>query len=203
MVTQSNVHSYHAPEVPPRLPRRGNWLSRSIGKFFLLLLRWKGVGELPNVNKCVLIVAPHTSNWDFVIGISIYLAYGIDGHWFGKHTIFKSTFGKLLKWLGGIPVERKAQHGFVEQLIEMFKESDQMILALSPEGTRKKTKHWKKGYYYIALGAKVPIFLVSLDYKRRELEFGPLITPNGNYEEQAAEIKAYYNTKTPKKPDLF
>jgi len=189
-------------KLPPNVPARGNWFSRGVGRFLLWCLGWKAQGVIPDVKKLVLIVAPHTSNWDFVVGVACYLAYGLRASWFGKHTIFRWPFGYFLSWLGGIPVKRSSRHGFVDQLVDRFKKSDGMVLALSPEGTRKKTE-WKKGFYYIALGADVPILLVSLDFPSKTLEFGPIVRPDGNYQAQLEEMMAYFKSKTARRPDLF
>lgn len=200
---ESSVTNLSPYVLPVNVPSRGNRFSRGLGKLCLWLMGWKLTGVFPNHKKLVLIVAPHTSNWDFVIGIATYLAIGLRAHWFGKHTLFSGVFGRLLKWMGGIPVQRTMKHGFVEQLVEKFNQADQMVLGLSPEGTRKKTQAWKKGYYYIAHGAHVPILLISLDYTKKEFEFGPVVWPDGDYEKQTEEIMKYYHTKTPKKPELF
>jgi 1-acyl-sn-glycerol-3-phosphate acyltransferase len=189
--------------LPPNLPSRGNAFSRGIGHALLWVMGWTISGQLPNRKKMVIIVAPHTSNWDFVIGIAAYLAMGIRTTWFGKHTIFVGLFGRLLKWLGGIPVKRTQNHGFVGQMSDAFKKADRMLLALSPEGTRKKTTQWKKGFYFIAHESGVPILLISLDFSRKVLELGPLIVPDGNYDVQIREIKDYFSQKTPKKPSMF
>ncbi|PIE90485.1 MAG: acyltransferase [Acidobacteria bacterium] len=197
----TNEQAIHS--VPPNIPQRGNWFSKSLGKLILLVLGWRLVGRIPNIKKCVLVLAPHTSNWDFVIALATYFKLGLHTHWFGKHTLFKGLFGRFLRYIGGIPVARHTQHGFVQQLVDQFNKRDKMMLAVTPEGTRKKTKEWKKGFYYIASGANVPIFLVSFDYHKKELRFGPTVMPNGNYEEQSAEIRQFYADKTPKKKDFY
>jgi len=190
-------------QLPPDIPSRGNAFSRGTGRLLLWAMGWKITGAFPNEKKMVIIVAPHTSNWDFVIAIATYLAIGLRATWFGKHTIFISIFGRFLRWLGGIPVKRAENHGFVSQISDAFDKTDSMVLALSPEGTRKKTQTWKKGFYYIALKAHVPILLISLDFSKKHLEAGPLIIPDGDYDRQIKEMKSYFQNKTPRKPSMY
>ncbi|MBD1581155.1 lysophospholipid acyltransferase family protein [Pseudoalteromonas sp. S16_S37] len=154
-------------DIPKQIPRTSGRLSRLLGALVLKLLGWRIVGAFPNHNKFVAAVAPHTSNWDFFIAISVKLSLGIEIKFLGKHSIFIGPFGWLLKKLGGIPVERSHAHGMVKQVSDIFKQSDALILGIAPEGTRKKTPQWKCGFLHIAKSANVPIVPMALDYRTK------------------------------------
>lgn len=164
---------------------------------------WKIQGEMENCPKMVIIVAPHTSNWDFIVGMGAKVALGLNGKWLGKHTIFFWPLGILLRWLGGIPIDRASSHGTVEQVIEVFQKNEQMVLGLSPEGTRTRIEKWKMGFYHIALGAGVPIIPVSLDYGRKILRIGNKIVPTGNEPQDFKLIHDYFAPAKAKHPDQF
>ena len=155
--------------------------------------------ELPP--KYVLIGVPHTSNWDFPIGMLALVALGIERTWVGKHTLFRPPLGWLMRALGGVPLDRSRRHHFVEQVIDAFEASDRMVIALTPEGTRSHTPFWKTGFYFIALGARVPIVLGFIDYERKRVGFGPLLTPSGDLEADLEIIRAFYADKVGKRPE--
>lgn len=172
-----------APRVPvlgDALPTSGGAASRALGRWSLALLGWRVEGNLPNLPKAVIIVAPHTSNWDFVIGIATKFALGLRASWLGKHTLFRPPFGGLMRWLGGIPVDRSRPHDVVAQSVRRFGEVDRMMLGVSPEGTRKAVARWKTGFYYIAQGAGVPVVPVAFDWGRHALVVGPTLHPAGD-----------------------
>ena len=140
----------------------GNYLPRNpaaewLGRGVLKLMGWRIVGQLPKLDKFVAIGAHHTSNWDFVIFIALKFVLRLNARWFGKHSIFRWPFGGLMRSWGGIAIRRDRKLNTVEQAIQAFREHDEFILGLSPEGTRKKVERWKMGFYHIALGAGVPI----------------------------------------------
>lgn len=164
---------------------------------------WKIKGDLPDLRKLVIVVAPHTSNWDFYYGIAAALALGIKVHWIGKHSLFRWPIAGLLKWLGGLPVDRALSRGLVEQMAEIFEKNDAYLLGVAPEGTRKKVTKWKTGFYYIANRARVPIVLVYLDYARREIGIGPLLMPTGEPERELAQIARFYETVRARRPENF
>jgi 1-acyl-sn-glycerol-3-phosphate acyltransferase len=167
-----------------------HWLS----SLFLKVLGWRKAGELPAVPKYVLIGAPHTSNWDFPITLAYAFAYKIKVFWLAKHTIFRKPFGGLLTWLGGIPIDRTKSHNVVSQSIQLYNALDKLIMVVSPEGTRKKVTHWKTGFYHIASGANVPIFLGFLDFRRKLGGFGPMIIPTGDIGTDMKKIRRFYAT---------
>lgn len=185
-----------SPDAPPdeisRLPRRGSGVLQWLGAFVLKIMRWRIAGTLPGIPKAVVIVAPHTSNWDFVLGLAAALALDVDAHWIGKHTIFRWPFGGLMRRLGGIPVNRQATSGFVEQVVERFNESDQLVLGIAPEGTRRRVQRWKSGFYHIAAGAKIPIVCAYLDYQSRVVGLGLNLMPTGDFETDLTAIQDFY-----------
>jgi len=164
---------------------------------------WKVQGSFPRTPKAVLIAAPHTSNWDFVIGVAAKFYLELSICWLGKHTLFRKPFDRFFRWLGGIPVQRNASHGIVQQTVENFKRHDQFLLGLSPEGTRKKVDRWKTGFYQMALNAHVPIIPVSFDYSKRIIQIGEAIQPSGSIEADFEKLQAFYADVKGKHPENF
>ena len=167
----------------------------------LKIFGWRRSGRVPNIPKFVMIAAPHTSNWDFPIGLAIMFAFKIKLNWLGKESLFQWPFGILFKWLGGIPINRSKSRDVVAQTINAFKEKTKMIMVVAPEGTRKKDKYWKSGFYYIARGANVPIVMAFIDYMRKVGGFGPTLIPNGNIESDMEKIRAFYDNVKGKVPE--
>ena len=158
---------------------------------------------MPDCGKLVIVAAPHTSNWDFVYGMTGAFALGLELHWMGKHTLFRPPFGGIMRWLGGLAIDRRAAHGVVEQVADEFARREGLLLVVTPEGTRSKVERWKTGFWHIARAAGVPILLGGLDYRRRRLVLGPLLEPGASLEEDMATIQAHYRTMTPRHPELF
>lgn len=150
----------------------------------------------------MILVAPHTSNWDFAIAFLAYLALELRASWFGKRPIFRAPFGAILRYFGGIPVWRGADH-IVEYSIAAFRENDSFILALAPEGTRRRVERWRSGFHRIALGAGVPILPVSLDFAKREVRVGPLMTLTPDYVTNLKLLSTRFAAATPKRPELW
>ncbi len=191
------------PDLPPALPRHGGPVSRWFGRALVRLLGWDFEGTLPNVSKLVVIGAPHTSNWDFIVAMAIRLALGLDVRWIGKHTIFRPPFGRLMRWLGGIPVDRGERHGIVAQMVAVFEQHERLLVGLSPEGTRKRVETWRTGFYHIAYGAGVPIMPFYFDYARKRFGIADLFYPTGNVEADLLLLAEVYRNRTPKRPELF
>jgi len=191
------------PVPGPAVPRWGNVFTRTLGRAAIRLFGWNFGGTFPDVAKCVFIGAPHTSNWDFLFAIAAVLAIGFRFHWLGKHTLFKPPFGRLFYWLNGIPVDRRAAVGVVEQAVARFEKSEQLILGVAPEGTRRRVEHWKSGFHRIALGAKVPILPINLDYRTRTIYFHPLFTPTPDYERDLAFLLSLYDKRMARYPENF
>lgn len=159
----------------------------------LKLFGWDAVQGLPKFKKYILIGAPHTSNWDFVVVMLAALAIGLRFKWLGKHTLFKNPFEPLLKFFGGIPVDRRVHSSVIEKMTEMFNNSERMVLGITPEGTRSKTEFWKSGFYYIALSAKVPICFAYLDYGNKKIGISDHFFPTGDIEEDMKIIRNFYS----------
>lgn len=191
------------PDVGCHLPRLGNRCSQWWGRSLLRALGWGFRGEMPNQQKMVIAVAPHTSNWDFFIGLMVVFALRLKISFFGKHSIFIPPFGRLLRRWGGIPIERSRAHGVVEQMSAALVASDQMLLALAPEGTRSRIEHWKTGFVRIAQQANVPILLIGLDYQAKQVVFGPLLSPNNDLNHIMDRVYAFFATIPAKHPDQF
>jgi 1-acyl-sn-glycerol-3-phosphate acyltransferase len=167
----------------------------------LWIFGWRRAGRVPDAPKFVTIAAPHTSNWDLPVGLAIILAFKVKIYWLGKEPIFKWPFAGFFKWLGGIPVNRLRSGDVVAQTVQAFNEQERMIMVVAPEGTRKKAKHWKTGFYYIAMGANVPLVMGFIDYVRKEGGFGPMLMPTGNIEADMEKIRAFYQNITAKIPE--
>jgi 1-acyl-sn-glycerol-3-phosphate acyltransferase len=179
------------PDLPDCLPRWGNAFSRSLGRVLLASGGWRVEGEFPRVPKMVTIVAPHTSNWDFLVGILAVFAIGFRARYLAKHTLFNPWIGWLMRWFGGIPVNREAPQGLVAQAVEVIEREPAIFLAITPQGTRKGTQ-WKSGFYRIAYEAKVPIFPVIFDGPARRIRFLPAFTPSGDYAADLPKLMALY-----------
>src|SRR5688500_6388849 len=124
---------------------------RHAGRFVLKVMGgWRVAGPFPDIPKAVVIAAPHTSNWDFIIGIAAKFDLELRVHWLGKHTLFRKPFAPFFRWLGGTPVQMTSSQGIVQQSVSMFENYNQYLLALAPEGTRKRVEEWKTGFYNIA-----------------------------------------------------
>ena len=166
----------------------------------LTLLGWRFEGEIPNVPRCVVIVAPHTSNWDFVIGLAALLALDLRVTWLGKHQIFRAPFGLLWRGLGGVAVDRSAPIGVVEQAAAVLAPTRSAFLAIAPEGTRRKVERWKSGFWRIARAAGVPILPVALDYRTRAVAFGELYTPTADYAADLTALQRRFSAEMARNP---
>jgi len=149
-------------------------------------------GTLPAFDKYVLIGAPHTRNWDFIAFLGVADAFGITPHFMAKTSLFRWPIGGFMRQMGGVPVDRKATGGMVEQMAARFAADDGFVLVIAPEGTRGAVDQWRTGFYRIAMAAKVPIVCAYVDYSRRKAGIGPAVTPSGDYEADLAVIHAFY-----------
>ncbi|MBD2858032.1 lysophospholipid acyltransferase family protein [Spongiibacter sp. KMU-158] len=163
---------------------------------------WRFDTELPEQRKYVMIVAPHTSNWDFFLLVGFGASLKRQVRFMIKHTFFWGPVGVLFRWLGGIAVERSSSHNFVDHMAEQFKKTDDMVLIITPEGTRRKVDSWKGGFYHIANGAGVPIMPVYLDYGRKTVGFGEAFIPSGNFEQDLPKILETYSTVRACHPEM-
>lgn len=180
-------------EVTSGCPRRGTPFSRGFARRLLGVFGWRIEGLLPDEPRFVVIVAPHTSNWDFFICIMAMFGVGLRLSWLGKHSIFFWPATPMLRWLGGEAVDRREPLGVVEAAIMRFTARPQWALGLSPEGTRKFIPEWKTGFYRIAVGAGVPIVPVALDYHRHSLAIGSPMWPTGDLDADLARLRAPFH----------
>ena len=182
-----------------------NTVLRAFSVFFLRCKGWKVEGALPaNMPKCVLIAAPHTSNWDLPYTLMVAFALRLNVYWMGKSGLFRAPFGPLMRWLGGIAVDRSKTSNLVAASAAAITAADGPLqLVVPPEGTRNKTRHWKTGLYYIALQAQVPIILAFMDYERKVSGLGPTFTPTGDVDRDMAQIKLFYAPIKGKRPLQF
>jgi len=180
------------PELPPSLPRRGNALSKACARALLALFGWRVDGSLPDRPKLVAIVAPHTSNWDFVLGIAVVYALGLRVRFLGKHTLFRPPLGWLMRWLGGTPVVRETPQGAVTDAADMIAREEKVLLGIAPQGTRRSSAGWRSGFYNIALAAKVPILPVAFDGERKSVRLFAPFVPGGDYAADLPKLQALY-----------
>lgn len=181
-----------------------SFLLRGLARAVLKIAGWKTRGALPTgLKKCVMIAAPHTSNWDLPFTLMTALALDIKIYWMGKDTIFAWPFRGLMMWLGGIPVDRSKANDMVAASVRALNEAGSLVLVVPPEGTRSRTTYWKTGFYWIAHGANVPILLGYLDFAKKEGGIARAFMPTGDIEKDMAEIKTFYATVTGKRPQNF
>lgn len=170
-------------------------LLKLIATALLRVIGWRVVGALPNECKYVLIGAPHTSNWDFPLMLLAVFKIGMDVHWLGKSSLFPPVVGSVMRWLGGIAVDRSKNNNLVAQLVELFRERHELVVLIPPEGTRAQVERWKSGFYHVAAGAGVPILLGFVDASRKQVGFGPLFYPTQDYESDLLKIQEFYRDK--------
>lgn len=175
-----------------------------LARFIFWISGWKLKERLPShIKKCVVIAAPHTSNWDFVYAMAAFYLMDMRIKYVAKKELFFFPLGVLLKALGGIPVDRSKKTNLVERMVRLFDTHEQLYLLIPPEGTRKNVSTWKTGFYYTALNAKVPLVCGYLDYAKKEAGLGLIIEPSGDYEADLKTIKSFYKNITPKYPQQF
>ncbi len=173
---------------------------RLVSLFFLKCLGWRVEGKRPDMAKYVMIAAPHTSNWDFVIALAIVFVFRINIQIMMKDTWFFFPLGSIFRWLGAMPINRAAAQNVVSQCIEDIKQAEEKRLMVPPSGTRKKVLYWKTGFYRIAHGAGVPIVMGYLDYKRKRGGIGPIFHPTGDIDLDMETIHAFYQDISGKYP---
>ena len=167
------------------------------------VLGWSEEVSVPAFDKCIYCVAPHTSNWDLFLGKVAIASIGWDSGFMMKKEWFFFPLGYLFRWMGGIPIERKKHSSTVEAVAAVARERKTFHLAITPEGTRSANPDWKKGFYYIALAADIPIVLTAFDYAKKRISLTKVIRPTGDIEADMREIKAYFKDVTGKHPEKF
>jgi 1-acyl-sn-glycerol-3-phosphate acyltransferase len=176
-----------------------HWLAR----LALRLTGWRIIGGAPVTPKYVLIGAPHTSNWDFPVALMVCFALRLRVYWMGKASLFPPLFGGVMRWLGGIPVDRARSGNLVQATVDAYNGNQRLIVIVPPEGTRSKVTRWKTGFYYIAQGARVPIALGYLDFRKKEAGLSRMFEPTGDIVADMVEIQAFYAGVTGKNPGEF
>lgn len=168
------------------------------------LFGWRAVGKVPkDIRKYVIIAAPHTSYWDFPMFLLVVFALRLNLNVFIKHTLFIGPIGWFLSYCGGVPIDRRAAGARVRQTVQEFENNDDMVLLITPEGTRSAQTNWKTGFYHIASEANVPVAVAFVDMAARRAGIDHFITPSGDIDKQIAEIKAFYDTKRGVKPQNY
>jgi 1-acyl-sn-glycerol-3-phosphate acyltransferase len=189
------------PAVGHGIARTGNSLTRGAARFILRLAGWRIDGVIPDLPKLVVCVAPHTSNWDFVIAYLAKVALGLDASWLGKHSLFRGPAGPIMRAMGGIPVNRDAGGGIVEQAARTFHEKPKLLLGVAPEGTRRRVDRWKTGFYHIAREAGVPIWPVALDWGTQTVRSGSVFLPTGNEDVDLVELQSFFRNVRGRRPE--
>jgi 1-acyl-sn-glycerol-3-phosphate acyltransferase len=191
------------PLVGASIPRRRSALLRAFGRWVLRAMGWRLDGEIPDVPKLVIAVAPHTSNWDFIVGMAAMFAMELDLSFLGKHTLFLGPMGAVMRWMGGIAVDRASPHGVVGDAIAAFARTQARLLAIAPQGTRSPGARYHSGFLHIARGAEVPVLLATLDYGARCVRFGPVFDVGDDTEADLRQVESFYalvrgkNTRPP------
>ncbi|WP_149195201.1 lysophospholipid acyltransferase family protein [Luteimonas sp. LNNU 24178] len=181
------------PVVPPNVPRvRANAFTRWVGRSVLRLGGWRVAGTIPDCSKLVLIVAPHSSNWDGLWGFAAKLAMGLEIRVLGKRQLFWWPLGPLLRRLGVIPIDRSVSQGTVGQVVEMMVRADHLWFAVTPEGTRKQVKKWKTGFWKIAHAARVPILPAYFHYPNKTIGLGELFHASDDANADIARLREWY-----------
>lgn len=190
--------------APPPPPLR---LIERLGYLALRVSGWRVVGIRPVVPKFLIIIAPHTSNWDFLVGLACGYGAGIISRWpygfFVKAGLFLGPLGSILRALGGIPIDRSAPHDAVRRSVEILRRRERYLLVITPEGTRRRTERWRSGFYHIARNAGLPIVPVYFDYAKRECRLGPATEVRGDPEVDLEVFRRFFTGVTPKHPDRF
>jgi 1-acyl-sn-glycerol-3-phosphate acyltransferase len=175
------------------------WLS----SFGLWAFRWRTVVRLPDGPKYVIVLAPHTSYWDFPILVGAALKHGVECSWLATANLFRGPARWLFRWLGGIPVDRSRRNGLVDAVTEAFYEADRLAVAIAPEGSRHPRDRWKTGFYRIAVAAEVPFGLAFVDFATRTVGIDEPFSPTGDLEADLRRIEAFYAPKRGRHPDWY
>jgi 1-acyl-sn-glycerol-3-phosphate acyltransferase len=185
---------FNTPLITPAL--------RLLFRFSLWILGWRVVGQLPDVPKFVIVGAPHTSNWDFVIFLVLAFILKGDLRYMGKKELFRWPYSGFFHWCGGVPVDRSKPQGLVEQTVQAIQEADHFQLVITPEGTRSKVGEWKRGFYHIAKNAGIPIVAGYVDSRTKTCGIGPTFTLTDDIEADIKTMQAFFKDKVGINPRL-
>lgn len=181
-------------------PPSCNLFLKVVGKIWLRIWGWEIEGSLPSKPKFVIILAPHTSNWDGLLILPAAFALGLKFNFLGKKQLFFWPIGGLVRWLGGISVDRHASKDTVGQIVDEIEDRDQVIIGIAPEGTRSLTKYWKSGFYHIAQQSKLPLCFAYLDYERKRAGFDEGMLVSGDVEADLKIIRRFFSNVKAKNP---
>lgn len=184
-------------------PRARRPLLPAVGRMMMRVTRWTFQGALPEIPKFVIVVAPHTSNLDFFVGLWALFALDLQAHWFGKASLFRPPMGFLLRMIRGRPVRRESPEGVVTEVAAVVRAEPEFVLAIAPEGTRSSVERWRTGFYRIAEAANIPIVAVSFDWSRREIGINAPVYPSGNLEADVTAMQALYRPEMARHPEGF
>ena len=189
-------------QLGDKIPKRGGKVTPVVASALIKMAGWRNVGEIPNIPQAVVLALPHTSNVDGMYAIPCLFALDLNISIMAKHTLFKiPVFAQLLHWVGVIPINRGKKGSVLQASIDKFKTGKPLFLGLAPEGTRQYTENWKTGFYYLAVGAGVPILPVALDYNTKEVRFLSPIYPSGDIDADLPKIYGQYKGVMPKHPE--
>lgn len=187
-------------EIGPRVPRRGSRVLAWIGRRMLRLTGWRISGEFPDVPRAVVIMAPHTSNWDGFFALMMVWALRLDVHFMAKHTLFRWPFGPLVRAMGGIPV-RPGSAGVVDQSVQRLQDSSGLLLAISPEGRRDRAERFRSGFHRIARQARVPVVVVTFDYEHKLARVEDCFHPGDHLDADMELVLERVHRATPRRPE--
>ena len=188
--------------IPDHLRANRPRILKFIGKVVMKVTGWKTAGHFPKDERVVLVAGPHTSNWDFILAMSLLLSLDVNIHWVGKQSIFKKGFRRILRKMGGIPVNRTNPEALRNEIQDITNKYKGFIIAISPEGTRKKVEKLKSGFLRIAQQTNSKIMLAGIDFSNKTFELGEFFSPSGDVEQDLKNIKQYFSNFSGKRPEL-
>ena len=183
----------------PRVPRRNNPITRMLGRLGLRLLGWRMQGEWPNEPKLIVALAPHSSNMDFILSVAVFWGLNLRTSFLAKKSLFWFPLGVIMRALGGIPVDRSSPHGMVDDLAGHFRSVSQLVIGITPEGTRGGVSTWKSGFARIAAAADVPVLPAIVNYEERMIYFQPLVSAEGTSETILEKTRAAASVGSPRR----
>ena len=189
-------------QIPEQFRASHPILLQKIAKFFLTITGWKFKGDIPRSDRIILVAGPHTSNWDFLLALAFIFGLNLNVFWIGKHTLFKNGFSKIMRKLGGIPVDRASPELLMNEVSHIVKKQQGVIIAISPEGTRKKVERLKSGFLRIAKTTNSQILLAGIDFESKLIHLGKLFQPSGNTESDLLNVHNYFRQFRGKRPEL-
>ncbi|MDA0790274.1 MAG: lysophospholipid acyltransferase family protein [Proteobacteria bacterium] len=172
-----------------------------LGRLVMKLAGWRVVGEVPPVSKMIIVAAPHTSNWDLIYLLGAAFTLHLRVNWLGKDSLFRTPLGPLLRFVGGIPVDRSRANNMVGAIVQEIRQGSGCAIVIPPAGTRSRTEYWKSGFYWIAVGAEIPLVCGFLDYAKKEAGLGLSFVPSGEVTADMDRLRAFYRDITARFPD--